>query len=145
MHMIFNLAIGGGAIFSTVLVHTFGLIAIAWAMAWLVERFNLSGHGDRIMSIMFVVLGLFTLLSIEVWIWAGIYLALGAFPDLEHALHFSLVAFSTVGFGDLVPADKWRLLGGIEALNGFLMIGWSTAYLVTASTRFGPFRPGEHF
>jgi hypothetical protein len=145
MPMILNLAIGGATIFATVLVHTFGLIGIAWAMAWLVDHFGLKGHGDRVMSIMFVVLGLFLLLSIEVWIWTGVYVALGAFPDAEHALHFSLVAFSTVGFGDLIPAEEWRLLGGIEALNGFLMIGWSTAYLVTASTRFGPFRPGEHF
>lgn len=143
--MFLNLAIGAATILATVLVHTFGLIGVAWAMSWMVERFGLRGHGDRVMSIMFVVLGLFLLLSIEVWIWTGVYVALGAFPDVEHALHFSLVSFSTVGFGDLIPAEEWRLLGGIEALNGFLIIGWSTAYLVTASTRFGPFRPGEHF
>lgn len=143
--MILNLVIGAITIFATVMVHTFGLIAVARAMAWLVERFRLEGHGDKVMSIMFVVLGLFLLLSIEVWIWTGVYLWLDAFPDVEHALYFSLVAFSTVGFGDIVPLEEWRLLGGIEALNGFLMIGWSTAYLVTASTRYGPFRPGEHF
>jgi Ion channel len=143
--MILNLAIAAPVIFVTVLVHTFGLIAVAFVMNWLIERFGLRGHGDKVMSISFVVLGLFLLLSIEVWIWAGVYLALGAFPDVEHALYFSLVAFSTVGFGDIVPEDEWRLLGGVEALNGFLMIGWSTAYLIAASTRFGPFRPGEHF
>ncbi len=143
--MILNLAIGAPVIFATVLVHTFGLIAIAWVMGRVIDRFGLSGHGDKVLSITFVVLGLFLLLSIEVWIWAGVYLALGAFPDVEHALYFSLVAFSTVGFGDIVPVEDWRLLGGVEALNGFLMIGWSTAYLITASTRYGPFRPGEHF
>jgi hypothetical protein len=44
-----------------------------------------------------------------------------------------------------VPAQEWRLLASLEGINGFLLIGWSTAYLVAASTRIGPFKSGEHF
>ncbi len=97
------------------------------------------------MAMVTVVLGLFIILTVEVWLWAICYLAVGAFHDFETALYFSTVTFSTLGFGDVLPAERWRLLSALEAVNGFLVIGWSTAYLVAASTRVGPFRSGEHF
>ena len=143
--MIENLAVGTFAIFVTVLVHTFGLIAVTRAMAYLTNRFRMHGHRSRVVAMMSVVFGLFLILTVEIWLWALIYLAIGALPDFEHALYFSTVAFSTVGFGDVVPVMQWRLLGALESINGFLMIGWSTAYLIAASTRVGPFRSGEHF
>jgi len=46
---------------------------------------------------------------------------------LEPALYFSLVAFTTVGFGDLVLEPSWRVLSAIEAANGVMMFGWTTA------------------
>jgi hypothetical protein len=70
---------------------------------------------------------------------------LAPFPDFATSLYFSTVTFSTLGFGDVVPTERWRLFAAPETVNGFLMIGWSTAYLVAASTRVGPFRSGEHF
>lgn len=68
-----------------------------------------------------------------------------ALPDWETALYFSTATFSTLGFGDVVLAKNWRLFGSFEGVNGFLLIGWSTAYLISASMRHGPFRAGEHF
>ncbi len=103
------------------------------------------GRRSRVVAIVTVVLGLFAILTIEVWIWALSYLLLGAFVDFETGLYFSTVTFSTLGFGDVLPPERWRLFAALEAVNGFLVIGWSTAYLVAASTRVGPFRLGEHF
>ena len=94
---------------------------------------------------MSTVLGLFALHTIEVWLWAVAYLAMGLFNGLDDALYFSTVTFSTVGYGDIVIPREWRLFASLEGINGFLLIGWSTAYLVAASTRHGPFRSGEHF
>jgi len=51
-------------------------------------------------------------------------------PDLDAALYFSAVTYTTVGYGDLVLPSEWRLVGGIEALTGILMCGWSTAYFL---------------
>ena len=48
--------------------------------------------------------------------------------------------FSTIGYGELAFDPSWRLLTALEGINGFIMIGWSTAYLVRASTLHGPFR-----
>jgi Ion channel len=143
--MVQNLLTGTIMIIVTVLVHTFGLIAVTRVMSHVTGRFRMHGHRSRVIAMISVVFGLFIVLTVEVWLWAACYLVVGALPDFDHALYFSTVSFSTVGFGDVVPAEKWRLLGALEAVNGFLMIGWSTAYLIAASTRVGPFRSGEHF
>jgi hypothetical protein len=143
--MLANLATGTAVILLTVLIHTAGLIGITRAMAWLVGSFRMHGRRSRVVAIVTLVLGLFAILTVEVWAWAMCYLLVGAFKDLETALYFSTVTFSTLGFGDVLPAVGWRLLSALEAVNGFLVIGWSTAYLVAASTRVGPFRSGEHF
>jgi voltage-gated potassium channel Kch len=143
--MLASLLIGTIAIVTTVLIHTVGLIAVTKVMQFATGRFKMHGHRSRVVAMVSTVLGLFLVLSVEIWVWALVYLSVGAFPDFEHALYFSTVSFSTVGFGDIVPVVEWRMLGALEAINGFLMIGWSTAYLIAASTRIGPFRSGEHF
>ncbi len=143
--LLLNLGLGTLVIATTVLIHTFGLMAVTRIMGWMVHHFRMHGHRSRVVAMITLVLGLFSVLTVEVWLWAGVYLAIGALPDLETALYFSTVAFSTVGFGDVVIGRDWRLLSALEGANGFLLIGWSTAYLIAASTRIGPFRPGEHF
>jgi Ion channel len=140
-----NLLTGTLMIILTVLVHTFGLIAVTRVMTHATDRFRMHGHRSRVIAMISVVFGLFLVLTVEIWLWAACYRIVGALPDFDQALYFSTVAFSTVGFGDIVPSHEWRLLGALEAVNGFLMIGWSTAYLIAASTRVGPFRSGEHF
>jgi hypothetical protein len=67
-----------------------------------------------------------------VWIWAMSLLALGVFDAMEPAVYFSLVAFTTLGFGDILLPMEWRLLGGLAAANGLLNIGMVTALLVEA-------------
>jgi hypothetical protein len=143
--MIHNLLVGTVAISLTVLIHTFGLIAVTRVMAHVVARFRMHGHPSRVLAMISVVMGLFSVISAEVWLWALFYRLLDVLPDFETALYFSTVTFSTIGYGDIVPAAEWRLLASLEGVNGFLLIGWSTAYLVAAGTRFGPFKPGEHF
>ncbi|UDL90634.1 two pore domain potassium channel family protein [Mesorhizobium sp. PAMC28654] len=134
--MILNLLIGTIVISLTVLVHTFGLIAVTHAMGYLVAQFRMHGRRSRTVAMM----GLFAVMTAEVWLWAGLYWLLDVFADFETALYFS-----TVGYGDIVPAHAWRLLAALEGVNGFLLIGWSTAYLIAAGTRIGPFKAGEHF
>lgn len=66
------------------------------------------------------------------WVWALAYDWLGVFPTLEESVYFSLVAYTTLGLGDLVPVTGWRLLAGMEAANGFLNFGLLTALLIEA-------------
>jgi hypothetical protein len=72
---------------------------------------------------------------VEMAIWAGAYAAAGLFADFETSLYFSVKSYTTVGYGDILPAISWRLLGPIEAAVGVLMLGWSTGIIVAAVQR----------
>jgi len=67
-----------------------------------------------------VVIWLLGAISVVIWIWAGLFLALGVFSALEPALYFSAVTFTTLGYGDIVVGSEWRLLTGIVAANCWL-------------------------
>lgn len=144
--MIGNLALGTVVISITVLVYTLGLTLLTRAMQVLVAGLGLGTRGvGRHVAVVATVLFLFLILTAEVWLWAAVYSILGIFSSFQEALYFSTVTFSTLGYGDLTPPHDWRLFCSLEGINGFLLIGWSTAYLVSASIRHGPFRTGEHF
>ena len=73
--------------------------------------------------------------SVGVWLWALSYLAVGAFDALEPALYFSVVSFTTLGFGDITLPVQWRILSGMSAANGLILFGLSTAFLIEFLTR----------
>lgn len=70
------------------------------------------------------------LLTISIWSWAVMFVALGLFETVEPALYFAIVSFTTVGYGDVVLEPNWRLLAGMTATNGLLIFGLFTAFLV---------------
>jgi ion channel len=72
----------------------------------------------------------------EIAVWGVFYLATGAFEDASSAFYFSAVTYTTTGYGDLVLPQAWRLVGGIEALTGILMCGWSTGFFFAVVSRF---------
>lgn len=77
-----------------------------------------------------VSLWILGIVTVGVWIWALAYWSLGIFTELEEAVYFSLVVFTTLGFGDLLIPPGWRLLAGMEAANGLLNFGLLTALLI---------------
>jgi hypothetical protein len=66
----------------------------------------------------------------QVAIWALVFQWLGEFERFADAFYHSAVNFATLGYGDIVMSAEHRLLGAIEAINGVLMIGISTAALM---------------
>ena len=144
--MIANLVFGALVVSLNVIVHTVGLVLLSRWMPTIVRWFRLHRHSlGKTVAMVTTVLGLFAVHSVEVWIWAFAHLATGVVNGLEDAVYFSTVTFSTLGYGDIIPSREWRVFAAIEGMNGFILIGWSIAYLVAASTRHGPFRIGEHF
>ncbi|MCB1857539.1 MAG: two pore domain potassium channel family protein [Gammaproteobacteria bacterium] len=83
-----------------------------------------------------VIKGVMLLLVIgnlfQVAIWASLFLLLGEFQTFEEAFYHSAVNFATLGYGDIVMSASHKLLGPLEAVNGVLMIGVSTAALMSA-------------
>ena len=68
--------------------------------------------------------------TVCVWLWAALFHILGVFPTFEDAVYFSMVSFSTVGYGDVVVEHSWRILSGFVAVNGILAFGIFTAVLI---------------
>ena len=144
--MLQNLAAGSMLVALSVLIHTAGLILIAALMPSLARRLGFQKHDvGRTLVMTGMVLGILGVLTVEVWTWALAYLELGATTDFSDALYLSTVLFSTIGYGGIAFNVHWRLMTALEGIDGFLLIGWSTAFLVSASTRHGPFRKEEHF
>ena len=77
---------------------------------------------------------------VEIAIWAFFYARGHGMPDLHSALYFSAVTYTTTGYGDLVLPNEWRLVGGVEALTGILMCGWSAAFFFAVFTRMNEAR-----
>jgi Ion channel len=74
----------------------------------------------------------------EVVVWAFTYGLVGAAPLATPLVYFAFGNYTTLGYGDLIPVDQWRLLGPMTALNGIMLIGWSTALIFEVLRRTGP-------
>ncbi|RLQ21576.1 two pore domain potassium channel family protein [Seongchinamella sediminis] len=69
---------------------------------------------------------------LQVCIWGALFLQLGEFEDFRVAVYHSAVNFATLGYGDIVMSEKHRILGPLQSLNGILMMGVSTAVVMSA-------------
>jgi Ion channel len=65
----------------------------------------------------------------EVLVWSLAYAIIGAAPAGADVVYFAFVNYTTLGYGDVVPAERWRLIGPMTAMNGVLLFGWSTAVI----------------
>ena len=77
---------------------------------------------------------------VEIAIWAFFYAWDHGMPDLPSAFYFSAVTYTTTGYGDLLLPNEWRLVGGVEALTGILMCGWSAAFFFAVVSRMNETR-----
>jgi voltage-gated potassium channel Kch len=120
-------AIGSALLIFTVLVHSAFTLAV-------VSLFGgsriLHRHRERFVALATLVLMMFFASLIEASAWAITYVVIDAIPNLEKALYFSTVTFTTLGYGDITLNEDWRLLGAFEAANGSIMFGWTTALVV---------------
>lgn len=76
--------------------------------------------------------------ALEASIWAAAYRLLEALPDARRALLYSLSAMTTYGHANLYLAEHWQLMGAMEALNGIILFGLTTAFLFSMIGRVWP-------
>ena len=128
--MISKLLVGGHLMAACVAIHVGGLTA---ALRW----FRREPHSFWGWTTLFTELAAWTVLLhlFEITAWAVYYRLSGALPDLTLALYFSAVTYTTTGYGDVVLHEEWRLVGGVEALTGILMCGWSTGVFFAVLNR----------
>ena len=66
---------------------------------------------------------------LEVMVWAGAYAIFEVAPAGTDMYYFAFVNYTTLGYGDVIPVERWRLIGPMTAMNGVLLFGWSTAVI----------------
>lgn len=131
--MISKLLIAWGLMALCVVIHAGG---VTWALRWLRQQPNTASGFWRWTWLFVSVAGWMILLHLlEISTWAVFYWWKGAIADLQSAFYFSAVTYTTTGYGDIVLPEEWRLLGGIEALTGILMCGWSTGFFFAIVSR----------
>jgi len=120
----------------TVVIQIGGLAVLIWIMRWRAPRIASLTHVlQQAGVILIVVLGLFAIHAAQIWLYAVVYIALGEFENFEPALYFSTSSFTTVGYGEIVIESRWRILAAIQSANGFLLLGWSTVFLISVLSR----------
>jgi hypothetical protein len=120
----------------TALIHGAGVAGIAHGLGLDRERRKVRRLHPRTVAILSsVALLLFMLHMAEIAVFAWFYLATGAAPSFEQALFNSASAYTTLGQPDASFPLEWRLLGALEGLVGFLLLGWSTAFFITDMNR----------
>jgi hypothetical protein len=129
--MLLQLTLGSSLIVLTALV-----AALAW---WILEIFLISTHkwaaapphGLKLtMALSIAMIWTIVMMTASVWIWAIALWLLQIFDTFEASVYFALVAFTTLGFGDVLLPVEWRLLSGLAAADGLLVFGLLTAMLV---------------
>ena len=127
--MLTEISVAAVIVFVCVLLHVGGLMLMA---EWLFNRRDYLQQGARLRQSVFIVLlfsGILVLHVSETALWALFYYSRGLFATFETALYFSLGSYTTIGYGDVVLAHRWRLLGAIEGISGVLLCGISTAFM----------------
>ncbi len=83
-------------------------------------------------------------LTAQIWLWSLIWIVFDIIPDWNGAVYFSLVTFTTLGYGDIVLGPPVRIFGTFAAVTGLLSFGLSTAFLVTMTSRLVARGNGSH-
>ena len=128
--MLREIAIAAGIVSLCLMVHVTGILLMA---KWLLRKRDQLGLNstNRHFALLLIVLfaGIMLLHLTQTGLWALFYYTRGLFSDFETSLYFSMVSFTTIGYGDVLLPRNWRLLGVVEGFSGVLLCGISTAFM----------------
>jgi len=130
------LAVGAGAIACTIIVHALALSATV-NFVRRQRRLGRTGTSFWIDGALVAAAASFALAAhlVEIALWAVLFMICGEFSEFGTAFDHSAVNYTTLGYGNVVMAPAWRLLGPLEAANGSLMFGVSTAMIFAVIQR----------
>lgn len=144
--MIEKLAIAMAVMFLCTFVHAlFMIVGHQLLETRLKNRKHKIGLFNSSVLIWAVIMWMFLGIGFEAYIWALLYLlnpAITVLGDIQTAFYFSLVTYTTLGYGDIVLTGDWRVLSAVEAVNGVIIFGWTTALIFYFIQRI--YNPGSN-
>jgi hypothetical protein len=112
------------------------IVIHALVMAIVVRVAQFVGARKSLHPTLFLIVGMVATVSVlmgahvcEVIVWSLAYAAVDAAAKGTDLVYFAFVNYTTLGYGDVIPVERWRLLGPMTAMNGVLLFGWSTAVI----------------
>lgn len=127
--MLRQFLVGGGVSLINIAIHSM-IMATVVGVAQRVSTTRLLHPSLFLAAVMIpIVAVLMATHTAEVMVWAAAYALFDAAPENAQLVYFAFVNFATLGYGDIVPVDRWKLLGPMAAMNGALLFGWSTAVM----------------
>jgi hypothetical protein len=125
-----EIALAALMILATTVIHTGGML-----LAMRLLKSKLARQAEHVYCVGAIIVLMFLVAFLQVSIWALAYVLLGALDNFYDAVYFSMVTFTTLGYGDIVPDGQWRLLASSQAANGIIMFGWTTAIVIATVQR----------
>lgn len=143
--MLLPLILGGVTVLLTMLIQVVFVVMMIRYLIKIIARDNWKTHsfGFDILVISVVLSLLFAGHLSQIAIWAILFMKLGQFDNFLTAFYHSAVNFSSLGYGDIVMSERWRLLGALEAGNGVLMFGLSTGTILSVMNRLFAFHKSD--
>ena len=121
--------VGAAASVLNIAIHAMVMMAVIKAVR-LADELETSHQSLRMMAVMIAAVTVLMIAHFaEVLVWSLIYLIAGAAPAGTDLVYFAFVNYTTLGYGDVTPVERWRLLGPMTAMSGVLLFGWSTAVI----------------
>ena len=128
--MLIPLVIGGAVLLLNMLIQVAAIVVMLRMIMHRRETGRIStGFGDDVRILIVVLVVLFAGHLVQIGVWASVFLMFEEFTDFATAFYHSTVNFATLGYGDIVMSERWRLLGALQAASGVLMFGLSTSTL----------------
>jgi hypothetical protein len=127
--MLRQLLVGSGVSICNIVIHALVMTALVWVLQAVGAK-KAPHPAVRLIWIMVATVAvLMAAHVIEVFVWALAYAIFDAAPQGASLVYFAFVNYTTLGYGDITPVARWRLLGPMTAMNGVLLFGWSTAVI----------------
>lgn len=128
--MLTELSVAVAIVSACLLLHVAGILFMTLWMLRRRECFEQKLSKTRYSIMLIVLFSMIMLLHVaETSLWAVFYYTRKLFVDFETSLYFSMVSYTTIGYGDVILPQNWRLLGAIEGVSGVLLCGVSTAFI----------------
>jgi hypothetical protein len=127
--MLRQFLVGGGVSVFNIAIHALMMTTVV-RVAQIRGTRNKSHSAMLLIAVMIpTVLILMITHTLEVLVWSMAYSIANVASEGVDLVYFAFVNYTTLGYGDVLPAERWRLLGPITAMNGVLLFGWSTALI----------------
>ena len=121
--------VGAAASVCNIAIHALVMVAVI-RVTRIADELATAHQSLRLIAVMIAAVTVLMIAHLaEIMVWALTYAILGVTPEGSDLVYFASVNYTTLGYGDVTPVERWHLLGPMTAMNGVLLFGWSTAVI----------------